>query len=133
MRVVIDTNVLASGIFFNGPPHEILRKFNDGSFSLVISHEILGEYKRVIGDLAETYKAIDGLHALDSIILKAELTLAIHLPMQICADPTDDKFIAAAISSKAKRIVSGDKHLLKFPEYQGIKIITPRTFLDEIK
>ena len=44
MRAVIDTNVLASGIFFNCPPHEILRKFNEGSFSLVISHEILGQH-----------------------------------------------------------------------------------------
>lgn len=44
-------------------------------------------------------------------------------------DPDDDKFIECAVSCGADYIVSGDKHLLKLQEYEGIKIITAAGFL----
>ena len=54
----------------------------------------------------------------------------IKLSEPVCDDPDDDKFIACAISGRAKYIVSGDKHLLKESGYEGLKIVTPRQFLD---
>ena len=47
MRVVLDTNVLVSGIFFSGPPAKILAAWADGRFEMVASVEILAEYRRV--------------------------------------------------------------------------------------
>ena len=46
MKVILDTNVLISGIFFSGPPHQILNAWRDGKIQLVISQEILKEYWR---------------------------------------------------------------------------------------
>ena len=47
MRIILDTNVFVSGVFFTGPPYEILRGWRDGKWQLVISPEILDEYRRV--------------------------------------------------------------------------------------
>jgi predicted nucleic acid-binding protein len=45
-------------------------------------------------------------------------------------DPDDDKYIAAAIESRAGFIVAGDSDLLDLKEYDGIRIVTPRIFVD---
>ncbi len=45
------------------------------------------------------------------------------------ADPSDDKFLAIAVKGKADCIVSGDRHLLRLTEYQGIPILSPATLL----
>ena len=42
MRVVVDTNVFVSGVFFTGPPHEILNAWRDQRLELILSPEILG-------------------------------------------------------------------------------------------
>lgn len=47
MKVVLDTNVFVSGLFFSGPPYEILSAWRDGRLQLVVSAEILDEYRRV--------------------------------------------------------------------------------------
>lgn len=44
MRVVLDTNVLVSGVFFAGLPGLILKAWRDGRFELVLSEEIIEEY-----------------------------------------------------------------------------------------
>jgi putative PIN family toxin of toxin-antitoxin system len=45
VKVVLDTNVFVSGVFFKGPPHWILLAWRDGKLQLVISPEILDEYR----------------------------------------------------------------------------------------
>ncbi len=44
-------------------------------------------------------------------------------------DPDDDKFIECALECGAKFIISGDKHLLRLKNYEGIDIINVSTFL----
>jgi len=55
VRIVLDTNVFVSGIFFTGPPHHILCAWRDGKVHLVISPEILEEYSRVAEVLSEKF------------------------------------------------------------------------------
>ena len=47
MKIVLDTNVFISGVFFNGPPYQILKAWRDEKFEIVISKEKFEEYKRV--------------------------------------------------------------------------------------
>jgi uncharacterized protein len=49
---------------------------------------------------------------------------------RVCADPDDDKFLACALASGARLIVSGDEHLLAVNGWQGIEVIKPRAFAD---
>ena len=47
LKVVMDTNVFVSGAFFSGPPCQILKVWQGGDFELVVSQDILNEYRRV--------------------------------------------------------------------------------------
>jgi len=47
VKVVLDTNVFVSGVFFSGPPHQILQAWRGGKLQLVISPENFDEYSRV--------------------------------------------------------------------------------------
>jgi len=47
VKIIVDTNVFISGVFFSGPPYQILKAWCDGKIQLVISQEILEEYHRV--------------------------------------------------------------------------------------
>ena len=55
MKIILDTNVFISGVFFSGPPYQILKSWRDGKVQLVISKEILAEYQRVGEILVDKY------------------------------------------------------------------------------
>lgn len=59
MKTVVDTNVLISGIFFDGPPAQILKAWLHGQLEFVVSHEILEEYFEVCERLSLRYPNID--------------------------------------------------------------------------
>ena len=129
MRIVLDTNVLISGIFFAGPPYQILEAWRDGTLQILVSPAILEEYRRVMNELVSQFEAINLDPFLDLLTLRSEIVLAPLMPRVIKEDPSDDKFLECAVAGKAACIVSGDKHLLKLSEFRGIRILTPRHFI----
>jgi putative PIN family toxin of toxin-antitoxin system len=129
MRIVLDTNVFISGIFFTGPPYQILKAWRDGRVQLVVSPSILDEYRRIEGELALKFQGIDLKPFLDLLTVQAEVVLAPTLPPVLHEDPSDDKFLEAAVAGKARCIVSGDKHLLKLSVFQEIQILKPGDFV----
>lgn len=131
MRIVLDTNVFISGIFFSGPPHRILQGWRDGRVQLVLSIEIFEEYQRVAEVLHKQFPAVDLSGILDLVLVEAEMCQVEPLSEAVCVDPDDDKFTACALSSGSKLIVSGDKHLLDVAGYRGIEILKPRPFVDK--
>lgn len=130
LKVVMDTNVLVSGIFFSGAPYQVLRAWQSGEFELVVSQEILEEYKRVGETLGEDRPAIDWKPVYDFVVSHAKVYKPVKLKEPVCEDPDDDKFFACALASGCEIIISGDKHLLKVSGYQGIDVLKPREFLD---
>lgn len=131
MRIVLDTNVFVSGIFFTGPPHHILRAWRDGKVHLVISPEILEEYSRVAEVLSEKFPSIDLSPILELVTVNSEMVSQAEPAEPICKDPADDKFFLCAISARCKLIISGDKHLLVKSGYGGVQVLTPREFAEE--
>ena len=93
------------------------------------SHEILSEYRRVGEILGLQHPTVDLNPFLDFLEEKVDMISAPPLPSQVCADPTDDKFLACAVASRSKLVVSGDKHLLQVSGYRGIEVLKPREFL----
>jgi putative PIN family toxin of toxin-antitoxin system len=130
LKVVMDTNVFVSGVFFSGPPYQILKAWQEGEFELVVSQEILDEYRRVGEILSEERPQVDLNPILTFVIEHARVYQPVALNEPICEDPDDDKFFACALASGSKVIVSGDKHLLKVSGYQGIEVLKPREFVD---
>jgi putative PIN family toxin of toxin-antitoxin system len=130
VKVVLDTNVFISGIFFSGPPFSILKAWRDRRLRIVVSAEILDEYRRVGERLGKEFSGVDLEPFLALLAIEADVVFAPSLPECVCEDPDDDKFIACALAGGCKLIVSGDKLLKKVSGYRGIKIVSPRSFLD---
>lgn len=130
MRVVLDTNVLVSGILFTGPLHRVLLAWSEGRFELVFTSDIHEEYRRVAAELQQQFPRIDLAVALDLVLVNAHAFPPAALDSRVCADPDDDKFLACALASGAGTIVSGDKHLLDVTGYRGIEVLRPRAFVD---
>ncbi|MHB8837648.1 MAG: putative toxin-antitoxin system toxin component, PIN family [Gemmatimonadaceae bacterium] len=132
MRVVLDTNVVVSGVFFGGQPGRILTAWSEGQFALVLSPAILDEYRRVGQELGRRYQ--DTTAVLDPILtlmaMHAVIVDAPSLDLPVSDDPDDDKFLAAAASARAEIIVSGDRDLLRVSGWNDITVLTPRQFAD---
>jgi len=129
LKTVLDTNVLVSGVFFGGPPYEILSAWRHGRISLVLSAEILDEYQRVGHRLAAEFPGVDIGPMLALLAIHAECVFAPPLVEAVCDDPTDDKFIACALASGCRIIVSGDRHLHKVSGYGGVDVVRPGDFV----
>jgi len=130
MRVVIDTNVFISGIFWEGNfCSQIIDKWKNKEFELVSSMEILEEFVKTLNDfkiqmLDDMIKEWRNLIIENSVVVKPTIKLSI-----IKDDPNDNKFLEAGISGKVDFIISQDKHLLKLKGYDGIKIVSPEEFM----
>lgn len=139
IRVVVDTNVLISGLFGikNSPSSQILNAVRTQKIILVTSPIILEEIGEVINRdrIVKLTKMSLGerVNFMDKLIERSDITAGKQLSQIVGRDTKDDKFLACAVESKADYIVTGDKDLLIFKEYEGIKIVTPREFLEILK
>jgi putative PIN family toxin of toxin-antitoxin system len=133
-RLVMDTNVVVSGLLFDGPPARLVDLGRQGHVRLVLSKSIVQEYLRVLAyprfELSQTeIKALIE----KAILPAAEIVDAAKAPAVIRKDPSDDKFLAAAVAAHAHAIISGDHHLLGLGSHRGIPIRTAADYLAELK
>ena len=132
MRVILDTNVVVSGVFFGGVPGRILEAWSAGDFVLVLSPEILEEYRRVGHELGRSRPTVAAAFEpiLTLITMNAVIVDARPLTEPVSDDPDDDKFLAVAADSQTSLIVSGDGDLLRVSGWRGVEVLTPRQFVD---
>jgi putative PIN family toxin of toxin-antitoxin system len=67
---------------------------------------------------------------MNMLIERSGVTEGKRLSYVIGRDEKDDKFLACGVEGKAGYIVTGDRDLLVFNEFEGVKIVTPREFLN---
>lgn len=131
MRIIIDTNVLISAIFFKGKPGVILEAWILGKLEIILSTDILNEYSEVIGRLSAKYPSVETSGIFYILTAGCKIVEPEVIENQVCDDPDDDKFIATALAGNTKIIVSGDKHLLDVNGYSGIEILKPAEFVEQ--
>ena len=131
MRLVVDTNVFVSGVFFGGPPYEILDAWRGRRVELLVSPETLAEYGATGEELPRESPGVDLDPWLRLLEARATVIEAPPLERQVCTDPEDDKFLACAVAGRARFIATGDKALLRVSGYAGVTVVTPRRFVDE--
>jgi len=130
MKIVLDTNVFISGIFFGGPPSQILQSWRKSQIKIVLTEQILEEYQRVGEELSAQYPSINIEPIIELFTIFGEFVETKGITETICEDPDDNKFIECALASQSKLIVSGDKHLLTLSGYKEIEVLKPRQFVD---
>jgi len=66
----------------------------------------------------------------EDLVVLADLVPGTIQVSGVSTDPDDDKSLAAAVAGRASFVVTGDPHLLTVGEYEGIRVVNPRAFLD---
>jgi putative PIN family toxin of toxin-antitoxin system len=127
-RIVIDTNVMVSA-YLGGRLETIIVAWIAGKFVLAVSNQIVSEYLNVLSrpKFKIARPELDDFAAL--ILSKAEFVLPQEIIQAVEADPSDNKFLEAAIAGQADYIVSGDGHLWSLRSFRGVPIIKPAEFL----
>ena len=129
-RIILDTNVIISGVLFKGAVVRRLLLLALNEYQLVFSqatwdelavvlqrdsfekHMPLGARLRVLADLAGLIEVVP----VTSIVAD-------------CRDPKDNKFLAVAVDAGVSTIVTGDADLLVLNPYKGVSICTPAGFM----
>ena len=118
-----------SAIVFAGLPLTFLRLAAQQAFHPLTSISLLDELEDVLRrKFSRPQTEIDAIRArleTEFEVVSAAISLSV-----IKADPDDDRVLECAVAGRADYIVSGDKHLLNLAEYQGIRILTLREFMD---
>jgi len=127
-RVVLDTNVLVSGLL-GGTATEVIRRWRAGAFGLILSEEILAEYEAVLKRPKFKLPPWVVQELLGYIRGNAEWAEpAAELPIEL-RDPADVKFLRAAVDGGADMVVTEDRDLLDIQEFQNIRIVPSWEFL----
>ena len=132
--VVLDTNVVVSGLLFGGTPGRLLSMCRSGALRPFLSRQILAEYLKVLAypkfELTEAeinFLIYGQILPCFEVIAVVDDTAAV-----VYADPSDDKFLHCAAAARVHAIVSGDRHLLNLKVFEGIPIVTPVTMLRQL-
>lgn len=129
-RVVLDTNVTISALFWRGAPYRVVLLAKAKVIQAVYCDEMLAELADKLRD--KFHFDANHLHAtllqIRQYAERVEISGNLHV---VASDPDDDKFVECASIGQAQWIVSGDKHLRDLQEYQGIRISTAEDFLTE--
>ena len=131
IRVVLDTNVFVSS-FFGGNPRKVIELWKTGQILLCLSRPVIEEYVDVLKRMGlQDERELEELlrlfaHGFNVIFTAKTPNLNI-----VEKDPDDDKFIECAVALDSKIIISGDKALREIKNYMGIKIRSPKQFLDD--
>ena len=127
-RVVLDTNVLVSGLL-GGTATDVIRRWRAENFQMILSPAIMAEYESVLN--RPKFKlpkwVIQGLFAY--IRERAAWVMPAAEGSGVARDPSDDKFLFAAASGRADWLVSADPDLLDLKELRNIPIVPPWEFL----
>ena len=129
MRVVFDSNVLIAALLFpEGRAAAAVENILDGSDELVLSPPILREILSVLArkfsrDREELSRVAVVLGEMGEIVNPSH-----HLT--VFRDEPDNRILECAVEGKVDAIVTGDKAMLAFGEYGGIRLITLAEYLD---
>ena len=129
MKVVVDTNVVISGIFFGGNPRRIVEEIVDGNMDAYATTEIVDEYMGIIDSMIERKQGRLNQGFFSPLFSSLKI-IESESEIDVCRDSDDNKFIECAVDAKALYIVSGDNDLLDIRKYEGIEIITAKEFCD---
>jgi putative PIN family toxin of toxin-antitoxin system len=131
VRVVLDTNILLAAFAARGLCEALLQACLE-SCRIVLSEHILKELHEHL-----TRKLKVPARQVESIIVflreQAEIVAPAKVPGKACRDKDDLPVLGTALAGNAEFLVTGDKDLLALKHYQGIPIVGPRAFYDQLQ
>ena len=130
IRVLPDTNIIISSVFWRGNPYEVVRRGILGEYQLVISAEILDE---VVDKLKNKFQfPEESMQELMDILMTYCHIVDVTSKFDVVRDKKDNKIVECAFDGKVDYIVTGDPDLLVLKDFRGIKVVKAKEFLEMI-
>jgi uncharacterized protein len=128
LRVVLDTNVLVSGLAYpTSVPGRIVGVWRGGGLDVVLSRYILDELSRVLQRLNRMQLSAGEIRDLvDSLMFLADIVEPESSQDASLRDPADQQVLGTLLASKADYLITGDKDLLALADKYSI--VTPAAF-----
>ena len=130
IRAVLDTNTIISALLFSGIASRLVEIWQSGSFTMLVSREILDEYVRVLAYPKFKLSGSEIRALVDEEILPFVDTIRVrkrlHPPV---SDRDDHKFLGCAVAGRATYLVTGDRELRALGTYRGVTILNAAEFL----
>ena len=134
--IVIDTNVILSALQSNkGKSFELISKITEDVFDFAISVPLTLEYEAVLKrKLDRTIFTDSDIEDFINYLCKVGIkTKLFYLWRPYLKDPFDDHVLEVTIQSNASTIVTYNKKDFKEAENLGLKILTPKDFLETLQ
>ncbi len=133
MKVVVDTNVIVSGLLSpTSYTATIIQYWTKKRFDILVSHAILHEYEKVLA-YPHLRIARNEREQFIRLVKKAASLITPTQTIAVARDPSDNKFLECAVAGRAEYIVSSDPDLLDLKTYQGIAMLAPAAFLEVLQ
>lgn len=136
MKITADTNVLVSATFWRGDSNRIIEMVEKKQIELILSNKIIEEFTNVLNyrEIQDKIKNknLEMMRTIEKIVSISTIVEPNEKLNIIKDDPADNKILECAVAGNVDYIISNDNHLLKLKEFQKIKIITPKEFVNVI-
>ena len=130
MKIVIDSNIFVSSFFWGGHPREVFERVINGFDELYITDEIIKEITSVMSSSKFEVNSIEIEDYIKIIEKYSQEIVLKNVPKSISRDNDDDKILQCGLDGDVDYIVTGDKDLLVLKEYETIKILNPKDYLE---
>ncbi len=128
VTVVLDSNVYLSAILFGGVPRVIVQLGTSGLVQISGSLAIRAEVEEVLVRKFGWSKSVASAMLQD--VWRHVVEVDPQISLRDCRDPDDNRVLECAVAARAEIIVTGDRHLLELDPYRGMRVLTPRQFLE---
>lgn len=133
MRIVLDTNVLVSGLLSPfGPPGEIARLVSSGTVVLCLDARILAEYEEVLSRPKFGFDADAIAALLDYVDFRSAVVAADPLTTRL-PDPDDEAFLEVAVACGADCLVTGNTSHYPPGARAGALVLSPAEFVERFR
>lgn len=136
IRIILDTNVLHAGLYSSkGASYQILRLIEKGKVKPVLSAALLFEYEDVLKRNKRILKIRENdiESILDNLCAVSKHQKIYFLWRPYLSDPKDDLVLELAVASETKSIVTHNIKDFRGINKFGVRAITPKQLLEEIK
>ncbi|MEK6667756.1 MAG: putative toxin-antitoxin system toxin component, PIN family [Pseudomonadota bacterium] len=127
MKLVLDTNVVASALLWGGAPRLLLQAGRDRRVLLFTCTALLAELTDILARPKFAAKIAASTLTVDELVDRYAALASLVRPSptpRIAPDPDDDVVIGTALAAQARWVVTGDKPLLSVTEHQGVRIVS---------
>jgi putative PIN family toxin of toxin-antitoxin system len=136
IRIVLDTNVVASGLLWGGSPWKLMQVVRETGIPIYTSLPLVAELMAILSRSKFTSKLHSSGDSVEGIVNSYLMVVELVNPVDAAGqapDPDDDVVIGTALAAKADLLVTGDKALLGVRAFKGGRIVSVAEALRSIE